>query len=541
MSVIRWMVKTTDRVGMIQDVVQVFCREGVSISSMEVSTGRIFIKFHVNTASKLETILKRDLRYHSDIIDIIDIDLQPCEQREKELQAVLETANDGIIGLDNEGTVRYINSAAASLLYVKQEEAVGQQIKKLTGANTQLLELLQGHSFDNQQMLTDTSRGILHYVCSGRPIRNEDNQIIGAVATLKSMKAAQKLVHSMIKSQTFGFNDIIRVSSAMEHVINIAQRVAISDCTVLVRGESGTGKELFARAIHEASTRNGQPFVPINCAALPETLLESELFGYEEGAFSGAKKGGKMGLFEAAHHGTLFLDEIGELSLILQGKLLRAIQEGVIRRVGSNRHIPIDVRIIAATNRNLEEMVETKMYRQDLYYRINVIPITIPPLRKRPEDVSLLLKYFLAKYCLELNKNLEFSQAAYNLLISYEWPGNVRELQNVVLRAIHLTVEGDIEITNLLITGEINLDNGNNLAEVENNLKKTIDHTEKAILEKALQKYGSARGAAREVGLSHTAVLNKIRRYKLEYLLATASHKKVIKTDNPNHYNKESY
>ncbi|HWR45055.1 sigma-54 interaction domain-containing protein [Sporomusa sp.] len=427
--------------------------------------------------------------------------------------------------MDNEGTIRYINSAAASLLYVEQGKAVGQQIKQLTGADTQLLELLKGHSFDNQQMLTDTPRGILHYLCSGRTIRNENNQIIGAVATLKSMKAAQKLVHSMIKSQTFGFNDIIRASSAMEYVIDIAQRVAISDCTVLVRGESGTGKELFARAIHEDSTRNNHPFVPINCAALPETLLESELFGYEEGAFSGAKKGGEIGLFEAAHHGTLFLDEIGELSLILQGKLLRAIQEGVIRRVGSNRHIPIDVRIIAATNRNLEEMVETKQFRQDLYYRINVIPINIPPLRKRPEDVPLLLKYFHTKYCIELNKSLEFSQAAFNLLTSYAWPGNVRELQNVVLRAIHLTVGGEIEISNLLITGEINLENGNNLAQNENNLKKTIDHTEKTILEKALQKHGSARGAAREVGLSHTAVLNKIRRYKLEHLLSPTSRK----------------
>lgn len=519
MSAIRWLVKTTDRVGMIQDVVQVFSREGVSISSMEVSAGQIFIKFHVNEANSLEETLKRELLNHTDVIDIINIALQPYEQREKELQAVLESATDGIIGLDSEGTIRYINSMAAGLLRIRQEKAVGRQIKQLIGEDSQLLELLNGQSFENQQMLTDTPRGILHYVCSGRPIRNEDNQIIGAVATLKSMKAAQKLVHSMIKGQSCGFNNIIRASSAMEQVIEIAQRVAKSDCTILIRGESGTGKELFARAIHEASPRNHQPFVPINCAALPDTLLESELFGYEEGAFSGAKKGGKVGLFEAAHEGTLFLDEIGELSLILQGKLLRAIQEGVIRRVGGNLQIPVNVRIIAATNRNLEEMVETKLFRQDLYYRINVIPIVIPPLRKRREDVSLLLKFFLTKYCLELNKSLEFSQAAYNHLTSYHWPGNVRELQNVVLRAIHLTFDGDIEISNLLITDEESHDHGIPLTRSPHNLKKTIDHTEKAILEEALKKHGSARGAAREVGLSHTAVLNKIRRYKLEHLL----------------------
>ncbi len=522
MSVIRWLVTTTDRIGMIQDVVQVFSREGVSISSMEVFPGQIFIKFSVHSGSRLDEILKKELLYNTDITAITDTALHPHEQREKELQAVLESVNEGIIGLDVEGTVRYINSAAASLLTIEQGPAVGQQIKQLTGADTQLLALLSGHSFDNQQMLTNTPRGILHYICSGRPIKNEDNQIIGAVATLKSMKAAQKLVHSMINSQRFGFNDIIRASSAMEHIIGLAQRVAVSSCTVLIRGESGTGKELFARAIHESSNRRQQPFVPINCAALPEALLESELFGYEEGAFSGAKKGGKTGLFEAAHQGTLFLDEIGELSLVLQGKLLRAIQEGAIRRVGSNSHIPVDVRIIVATNRNLEEMVEAKQFRQDLYYRINVIPVQIPPLRDRPEDVPLLIKYFHTKYCLELNKNLSFSQPAYNLLTGYEWPGNVRELQNVVLRAIHLASEGDIAISDLLIADFQQPAAGNQPAPNDNNLKSAINQTEKAMLAKALQKQGSARGAAREIGLSHTAVLNKIKRYNLEYLLPAA-------------------
>lgn len=531
MSVIRWMIKTTDRIGMIQDVVQVFSREGVSISSMEVSIGQIFIKFNVSAFNRMEETVKKELLRYADILDILDITLQPYEQREKELQAVLESANDGIIGLDHEGTIRYINSAAADLFHREPAKAVGQNIRRLTGSDTQLLEILKGQSFDNQQILTDTPQGTLHCLCSGRPIRNENDQVIGAVATLKSMKAAQKLVHSMIKSRTFGFNDIIHASSAMAHVIDIAQRVAESDCSVLIRGESGTGKELFARAIHEASARSNQAFVPINCAALPETLLESELFGYEEGAFSGAKKGGKIGLFETAHHGTLFLDEIGELSLILQGKLLRAIQEGNIRRVGSNRHIPADVRIIAATNRNLEEMVETKQFRQDLYYRINVIPVYIPPLRERMEDIPLLLQYFHDKYCRELNKKLHFSRSAYDLLLNYDWPGNVRELQNVVLRAIHLTSHGDIEISSLLITNDVNPAKQGLSATQENNLKKKIDFTERTALEEALKKQGSARGAAREVGLSHTAVLNKIRRYQLEYLLHKSNSKKNNHSD----------
>lgn len=518
MTAIRWMLKTSDRIGMIQEVVQVFSREGVSIVSMEVSTGKIFIKFYLNDENETKESLKKELLNQHDILSINDIALQPYEQREKELQAVLESANDGIIGLDCEASIRYINSTAAQLLQIDKLKSIGKDIQNFIGANPYFSGLLSGESFDNQQMLIDTSRGTLHYVCSGRPIRDENHQIIGAVVTLKSMKAAKQLVHSITKSQSFGFHDIIHVSPAMEQVINIAQRVAMNDCTILIRGESGTGKELFAQAIHEASTRCRKAFVPINCAALPESLLESELFGYEEGAFSGARKGGKSGLFEAAHGGTLFLDEIGELPLALQSKLLRVLQEGVVRRVGSNQQIPIDVRILTATNRNLEEMVMRNQFRKDLYYRINVIPILIPALRQRPEDIPILLRYFHVKYSTELHRELELSPAAIEFLVHYTWPGNVRELQNVVLRAIHLTMGQTIDISNLLLYNESSYIDTKPTAS-EQTLKQTIDCTERLMLEKALTKHRSARGAAREIGLSHTAVLNKVRRYGLEHLL----------------------
>lgn len=522
MTVIRWMVKTGDRIGMIQEVAQVFSHEGVSIKSMEVSTGKIFIKFHLDDDdNKIRESIKKELMNHKDIQDIINIALQPHEQREKELQTVLEFANDGIIGLDAEGAIRYINSTAAQLLRIDKWNSEGKDIAQIIGMNSHFNGLQSGKSFDNQQMLIDTPRGTLHYLCSGRPIRDENNQVIGSVATLKSMKAAKELVNSIMEKQKFQFKDIIYVSAAMEQVINIAQRVVANNCSILISGESGTGKEMFAQAIHHASTRQLKPFVPINCAAIPETLLESELFGYEEGAFSGARKGGKSGLFEAAHNGTLFFDEIGELPLVLQGKLLRVLQEGVVRRVGGTQQIPVDVRILAATNRNLEEMVLEKTFRQDLYYRINVIPIQIPSLRQRPEDIPILLRYFHAKYCAELNRQLEFSPAIINFLMQYEWPGNVRELQNVVLRAIHLTNGQEIDISNLLINQKSDIIVAKPDVK-ETNLKEVIDHTERLILEKALKKYGSARGAARDIGLSHTAVLTKIRRYGLEHLLRSS-------------------
>ena len=527
MTVIRWMVKTGDRIGMIQEVAQVFSHEGVSIKSMEVSPGEIFIKFHLDDDdNKIREGIKEELMNHQDIHDVINISLQPQEQREKELQAVLEFANDGIIGLDAAGAIRYINSTAAQLLRIDNCKPVGDDIAQFIGMNTHFNGLRAGKAFDNQQMLIDTPRGTLHYLCSGRPIRDENNQVVGAVATLKSMKAAKELVNSIMRKQKFEFKDIIYVSAAMEQVVTIAQRVASNNCSILISGESGTGKEMFAQAIHHASTRALKSFVPINCAALPEALLESELFGYEEGAFSGARKGGKSGLFEAAHNGTLFFDEIGELPLVLQGKLLRVLQEGVVRRVGGTEQIPVDVRILAATNRNLEEMVVEKSFRQDLYYRINVIPIQIPPLRQRPEDIPILLRYFHANYCTELNRQINFSISTINYLMQYDWPGNVRELQNVVQRSIHLTNGQEIEIANLLMKKSPSIIAATTDVK-ETNLKDMIDHTEKLILEKALEKCGSARGAAREIGLSHTTVLTKIRRYGLEHLVSSHLVRKV--------------
>ena len=518
MNVIRWLIRTSDRIGMVQDVVRIFSHEGISIHSMEVSAGEIFIKFNQSDDSRNLEPLKKALMSQVDVIEVVPIALQPHEKRARELQALLESASEGIVGLDDKAAIRYINTVAAKLLRVDAEQSVGKGISEIAGLGAPFSELLLGTSFDNQEMVVDTARGTLHYLCSGRPIRDENNNVIAAVATLKSIKAAREMAKTITRTRSFGFNEIIYVSPQMEKAVNIAKKVATNNCTILIRGESGTGKELFARAIHETSSRLNQPFIPINCAALPEGLLESELFGYEEGAFSGARKGGKIGLFEATHQGTLFLDEIGELPLALQGKLLRCIQEGVVRRVGGTCQIPVDVRILAATNRDLEEMVKAKQFRQDLFYRINVIPVHIPSLRQRPEDIPLLLHFFLNKYCTEINKELEFSSEAINFLTNYEWTGNVRELQNVVLRAVHLTTGRTIEISSLLIGGEMNSSQVSP-ALCEKNLKQTIGQTERVMLERALRKCGSARGAAKEVGLSHTTVLKKIRRYGLEQAL----------------------
>jgi DNA-binding NtrC family response regulator len=254
--------------------------------------------------------------------------------------------------------------------------------------------------------------------------------------------ATENLILREELAQRRGAPQIVGDDAKLKQVSVALHRAAATDTTVLLEGESGTGKELFARALHALSTRNDGPFVAINCAAIPETLLETELFGHEKGAFTGASQR-KSGKFELAHRGTLFLDEIGDLPLSLQPKILRALEEKTFERVGGTTPLHVDVRVVAATNRNLKAAVAARQYREDLYFRLSVFPIVIPPLRDRPSDIPTLARFFIDKFCRDLNKRpLVLSPAAEEDLVSYAWPGNVRELQNCIERAAILT-EGD--------------------------------------------------------------------------------------------------
>ena len=266
------------------------------------------------------------------------------------------------------------------------------------------------------------------------------------------MKEANSLAQRMLRDDDYkiSFDDIVGDSVEIENAKDFARKVAGSNSTVLIRGESGTGKEMFARAIHNSSSRKNGPFVAINCAAIPEPLLESELFGYEDGAFTGARHGGKMGKCELAIGGTLFLDEVGDIPLFLQSKFLRMLQERCIERVGGNKRIHVDIRIIAATNKNLEEMIENNEFREDLYYRLNVIPVFLPPLRKRKEDIVTVGKHFLRKYTAKLGKDIEdIAPDALAIMRDYDWPGNLRELENAIECAVN------VETGNLLTAASL--------------------------------------------------------------------------------------
>lgn len=302
----------------------------------------------------------------------------------------------------------------------------------------------------------------------------------------------------------------------------LAQKIAGTDSIIFIRGDSGTGKELFARAIHAHSGREGS-FVPINCAALPEPLLESELFGYASGAFTGGRKEGKPGLFEIAKKGTVFLDEIAEMPMPCQAKILRVIQEKCIRRIGGSSEIPIDARIVTATNRNLELRVAQKKFRQDLYYRINVLPIHIPPLRERIDDIPLLVEHFLFQLSSKLEKPIQVVLPdGMEKLLRHDWPGNVRELKNVVERAAILCDGQQIDINSIVFNHEVGQtvspDKCHSVWKRSEglSLKENLAEYEIRLINDALSVSKSIREAARNLKISHTALLNKLKKYNFK-------------------------
>lgn len=331
-----------------------------------------------------------------------------------------------------------------------------------------------------------------------------------------NLRRENRLLRDQLREK-FKVDFIVSNSRAMEEALNLVGRVAASQATVLILGESGTGKELIARAIHYASPRAEKPFIKVNCAALPETLLESELFGHEKGAFTGAVAR-RIGRFEQADQGSIFLDEIGDISLPLQMKLLRVLQEKEFERVGSNQTIKVDVRVIAATNRNLEEAIKKGTFREDLYYRLNVVTITLPPLRERKEDIPLLIEHFLKKYSAQNKKEVVgLSKEAQELLRQYDYPGNVRELENIIERAVVLCPGKIITVNELpLNIREYNLVEFYEKDQQGRSLPKMLEDIERQMISKALKNNdGVQTRAAAELGISERVLRYKMKKYGL--------------------------
>ena len=361
--------------------------------------------------------------------------------KHRQLEAAINAFDSGILIVDEYGTITQANRYALEILGLSLDDIVGKILKDVLTGTGLYDALSRGTELKNYRArMRKHPRGIVDAICNSYPVAVDD-EALGAVLTFQELSDISRITYDIWEREreTTSLSHVIGESPLLYSIKELVKRIAPGNSTVLLRGESGTGKGLMARAIHNLSQRKEGPFTVVNCSAIPDSLLESELFGYEEGAFTGARKKGKLGRFELANKGTLFLDEIGDLPLHLQGKILRAIEDRVIESVGSIESRPIDVRIIAATNRDLDTMVKNGEFREDLFYRLNVVPILMPSLRERKEDIPVLANHFLTVHCKTVGKQVEgFSDNTMNALVDYGWPGNVRELSNCVEYAVNV-------------------------------------------------------------------------------------------------------
>jgi transcriptional regulator with PAS, ATPase and Fis domain len=359
-----------------------------------------------------------------------------------------------------------------------------------------------------------------YVLATGNPVYDEDGKISRVITNMRDFDDLQRIkeeldnVHNHPKIEVLdGKHEIIALSESFNRVLAMALRVAIVDSTVLLLGESGVGKEVMAKFIHKNSKRSKGPFIKINCGALPESLIESELFGYETGAFTGAKKTGKQGLFEMAQGGTIFLDEIGELPVSQQVKLLQVIQEKQITRIGGVSRREVDIRLLAATNRDLKAMVKEGNFREDLFYRLNVVPIIIPPIRDRRDDIIPLVNFFLEKFNSKYNKQCKISKGVKEAFFNYSWPGNVREIENTVERLVVTAIGQNISEDDL--SPIINYDKDVQYFNVQGilPLKEAHDEVERILILRARELYGSTYKIADVLGVNQSTIVRKLKKY----------------------------
>lgn len=440
------------------------------------------------------------------------------------LNAVLESVNDGLVAVNREGLIANVNAAASRICGRPKEELLATPAGQVLMTSPPLEEILATGAvyLDREAYCLDDRGRRTCFFLSTYPIRDEGGQTVGAVALIREKKSVHRLVHNVVGARAvFRFEDIIGESQEIREAIATAKAAAPTDCRVLLQGETGTGKELFAQAIHNASPRQNGPFVAVNCGAIPRELIESELFGYEEGAFTGAKRGGKPGKFELAEGGTLFLDEVDSMPLDMQAKLLRVIQENRLMRVGGTSYIDLNIRILAASNKDLEKEVARGNFRIDLFYRLSVVTVNIPPLRQRGKDVLVLANHLCSVLAKRLGKPVRgLTREAEEALLAYDWPGNVRELENVIERALILTRGEWIDVADL----PEHLRNPRPLAFCPTSLQPTeairgtsLAEAEKEAITNALnQTGGNILRAAKLLGITRNTLYRKIRHYGLQ-------------------------
>ena len=443
------------------------------------------------------------------------------------LKTIMETTNDAIVYVNKEGYIEMISKPYADFLQVKREEVIGKHVRDVIEntrmdvvIKTGVSEIAEVQEINGNKMIATRIPVFVKGNVVGAVGRvlfrdiNELNALYMKISKIEKELNLYKDEFKKVNSAKYSLDSIISESKSMHKIKELTKRTAKTNSNVLILGESGTGKELFAHAIHSISRRANAPFIKVNCGAIPYELLESELFGYEEGSFTGAKKGGKIGKFKAADGGTIFLDEIGDLPMNMQVKLLRVLQDKEIEKIGSNSSEKVDIRIITATNRDLEEMVSEGKFRLDLYYRLNVLTIKVPPLRERKDDIPILSEYLIQKISRRENIRVDrISDSALEYLKRYNWLGNVRELENILERSINFLDEETVikpehlpsKITGIMRKKKVR------------SLKLTLEEVERqAIIDSLIFSNGNKTKAASILDISRTSLYEKIDKYNIE-------------------------
>ncbi|MFP6850277.1 MAG: sigma-54-dependent transcriptional regulator [Pseudomonas sp.] len=498
-----------DRVGITQEVLALLGGRNLNLDAVEMVPPNVYIDAPTLSPAVLDE-LREALFKVQGVQAVTIVDILPGQRRHLQLDALLAAMTDPVLAVDNQGRVLLANPA---LLELCGQQPEGLAIGELFADPQLQAELLsQGFRLPMREVTLKGQALLLDAQPITESVDDGARRLTGGLLSLYAPSRIGERLAALHHDHAEGFDSLLGDSAPIRNLKTRAQRVATLDAPLLIQGETGTGKELVARACHAISTRSSAPFLALNCAALPENLAESELFGYAPGAFTGAQRGGKPGLLELANQGTVFLDEIGEMSPYLQAKLLRFLSDGSFRRVGGQHEVKVNVRILSATHRDLEKMVSEGAFREDLFYRLNVLNLEVPPLRERGQDILLLARHFMQQACAQIQRlPCRLTPDTYPALLGNRWPGNVRQLQNVIFRAAAICESNLVQIDDLDIAGTAV---AAQQADGEvSSLEDAVAEFEKALLEKLYPSHPSTRQLATRLHTSHSAIAMRLRKY----------------------------
>ncbi|CAI0820058.1 MULTISPECIES: transcriptional regulator TyrR [Serratia] len=504
-----------DRLGLTRELLDLLVLRSIDLRGIEIDPiGRIYLNFSQLDFDTFRALMA-EIRRIAGVTDVRTVNFMPSEREHRALRALLESMPEPVFSIDMKGKVELANPAAQALFGFSEDKIRNQTATALIG----------GYNFnrwlESEQTTPQSERVVIRsqdFLMDITPIyledENQQNAAVGAVVMLKSTARMGRQLQNLSVNDDTEFDHIVAASPKMRHVLDQARKLAMLDAPLLIVGDTGTGKDILARACHLRSPRGKQPFLALNCAALPDDVAESELFGHAAGAYPNALEG-KKGFFEQAHGGSVLLDEIGEMSPRMQTKLLRFINDGTFRRVGEEHEVHVDVRVICATQKNLTELVQRGEFREDLYYRLNVLTITIPPLRERPQDIMPLTELFVARFADEQGvARPKLANDLGSFLSKYGWPGNVRQLKNAIYRALTQTEGFELRPQDIVLPEfEVEMSLGDEV--LDGSLDDISKRFERSVLTRLYRTYPSTRKLAKRLGVSHTAIANKLREYGL--------------------------